>query len=116
MNEDERRELIARQHRALYGENSNLYSGEPNASRPVSQDARINVPLMGNRGQSPASYEPFGLQVSGENPAGQMPSRDQQGQKNQGHQGGSRSRANSNSSPASNPTNSYGLFDNAQQS
>ena len=39
MNEEERRELIARQHRALYGDGASLYS--PDGSRPVSQDARV---------------------------------------------------------------------------
>lgn len=39
MNEEERRELIARQHRALYGDGSSLYT--PDGSRPVSQDARV---------------------------------------------------------------------------
>lgn len=116
MNEDERRELIARQHRALYGEGSNLYTGDPATSRPLSQDARVSTAIGGGRKQSPLAFDPFGMQTSGagDNSAVQMPSRDQ-GPKD-GAPGGNRSRANSNSSPASNPTTSFGLFDNAQQS
>ena len=50
MSEEERRELIARQHRALYGNDSNLYSDQ--TSRPGSQDARVAT-TMGVRGGSP---------------------------------------------------------------
>jgi len=39
MNEEDRRELIARQHRALYGDGASLYSAD--GARPVSQDARV---------------------------------------------------------------------------
>lgn len=122
MNEEERRELIARQHRALYGENSNIYSGEPPSSRPISQDARVSGPIGGGRGQSPLAFDPFGMQNSGvgDSSAVQMPSRDPApgaSSKDAAAPGGNnRSRANSNSSPASNPAQSFGLFENAQQS
>jgi hypothetical protein len=111
MTEEERRDLIARQHRALYGNESNLYTGD--TSRPISQDARVATSMTGLRGGSPLAYDPFGMQS--QNNAGesavQMPPRDQ-AQKNVSQ----RSRANSTSSPSSNPTTSFSLFDNAQQS
>jgi hypothetical protein len=114
MTEEERRDLIARQHRALYGNDSTLYSGD--TSRPMSQDARVATSMTGLRGGSPLAYDPFGMQSP--NNAGdsavQMPPRDQ-GQKNVAP-GAQRSRANSTSSPSSNPTTSYSLFENAQQS
>jgi hypothetical protein len=113
MSEDERRELIARQHRALYGNDSTLYPDQ--TSRPGSQDARV-APTLGVRGNSPLAYDPFGLQHgqnnNGGEPAVQMPPRG-------GDHGrdGQRSRANSNSSPSSNPTTNFsGVFENAQQS
>ncbi|KAF2100404.1 hypothetical protein NA57DRAFT_54494 [Rhizodiscina lignyota] len=119
MNEDERRELIARQHRALYGDSSSLYSSDPN-SRPISQDARVSTTL-GGRGASPLAFDPFGMQSGGpgDNSAVQMPSRDTApgaGKDASGAPGANRSRANSTSSPASNPTTSFTLFENAQQS
>src|SRR5436190_4521131 len=99
MTEEERRDLIARQHRALYGNDSTLYSDD--TSRPISQDARVATSMTGGlRGGSPLAYDPFGMQS--QNNAGesavQMPPRDQ-AQKNV-----QRSRANSTSSPSSNPT------------
>ncbi|KAF2400653.1 hypothetical protein EJ06DRAFT_556189 [Trichodelitschia bisporula] len=116
MNEDERRELIARQHRALYGQESSLYA-EAGRQGPgghggnnVSQDARV----AGLRGPSPLAFDPFGQNNAGE-PAVQMPPRDHgHGKDAQG--GAQRSRANSTSSPSSNPPASFSLFDNAQQS
>ena len=112
MTEEERRDLIARQHRALYGNDSTLYSGD--TSRPISQDARVATSMTGGLGGgSPLAYDPFGMQSqnnTGES-AVQMPPRDQAG-KNVAQ----RSRANSTSSPSSNPTTSFSLFDNAQQS
>lgn len=108
MSEDDRRELIARQHRALYGENSSLYEG---GTRQSSQDARVATSLAG-RGPSPLAFDPFGMQ-SGGDPAVQMPARDG---KDAGA-GAQRSRANSTSSPSSNHNGaSFSLFDNAQQS
>lgn len=115
MNEDERRELIARQHRALYGDNSSLYSGEGSASRPISQDARVNAGL-GGRGNSPLAFDQFGMQGmgAGDGSAVQMPSREQPSSAGKDQQGGERE--NSTASPSSNQNNSFGLFDNAQQS
>jgi len=115
MSEEERRDLISRQHRALYGNDSTLYPAG-DTSRPISQDARVATSMTGLRGGSPLAYDPFGMQS--QNNAGesvvQMPPRDQT-QKNV-VPGAQRSRANSTSSPSSNPTTSFSLFDNAQQS
>lgn len=92
MNDEERRELIARQRSALYGEGGASYPegtsfDDNGVPRPTTQGS--------GRGQSPLT----GQQSTGpENGVSQT-----------------RSRANSNSSPASNPTN-FGLFENAQQS
>ena len=60
MSEDERRELIARQHRALYGNDSNLYEGKNAGSRPASGDARNMGPLGGRGGGSPLAFDPYG--------------------------------------------------------
>src|ERR1700749_2330002 len=58
MSEEERRELIARQHRALYGETSNLYDGAKGGNgRPGSQDARV---LGGGRGGNPRGDDSVG--------------------------------------------------------
>lgn len=99
MNEDDRRELIARQHRALYGDNSSLYTGEGSA-RPPSQDVRVSGP---GRGPSPLAFDPYGVQAqAGAEGAVQMPPRD---------------RAESTASPASNPPaqQPFGLLNEAQQ-
>ncbi|QDS75084.1 hypothetical protein FKW77_006909 [Venturia effusa] len=111
MSEDERRELIARQHRALYGNDSSLYPEQ--TSRPVSQDARV-APTLGVRGNSPLAYDPFGLQGqsnTGE-PAVQMPPR---GGEQQQQQNGQFSGPNSTTSPISNPTANFSHLENAQQ-
>jgi hypothetical protein len=116
MGEDERRELIARQHRALYGGESALYGSD--SSRPVSQDARVSSMTGFPRGNgSPLAYDPFGMQSqnNGGESAVQMPPRDQAQNKNVAP-GAQRSRANSTSSPSSNPNTSFSLFENAQQS
>lgn len=112
MTEEERRELIARQHRALYGNDSTLYTEQ--TSRPGSQDAR-NAPPMGARGGSPLAFDPFmqGQNNNSSDPAVQMPQRDHG---NQGKEGVQQSDVNSNSSPSSNPTTNFSLFENAQQS
>ena len=115
MNDDERRDLIARQHRALYGGEPSFYEGNSSFSddtqtpRPVNQAPNV----AGARGTSPLTYNSFGAP-------------DQQAQSSQAEEGakgpspkpaGTRSRSNSNSSPASNNQN-FSLFDPsaAQQS
>jgi hypothetical protein len=101
MSEEDRRELIARQHRALYGDNSSLYNADGTAARPSSQDARVPA---GARGASPMAFDPFSAQAqaaaSGEG-AVQMPPRD---------------RASSTASPANNATaqQSFALLNDQQ--
>jgi len=105
MSEDERRELIARQHRALYGDSASLY----NSNNPTSsQDVRVSA---AGRGQSPLAFDPFGLQTptSGESSV-QMPPR---GDKDAA--GGAQEARANQSSPSSNQAPNFGLFDNAQQ-
>jgi hypothetical protein len=74
MSEDDRRELIARQHRALYGDTSSIYGSDGSGSRPQSQDVRSANP---NRGPSPLAFDPYGVQAQ-QNAEGavQMPPRD----------------------------------------
>ena len=137
MNEEERRELIARQHRALY-------SNEPapfldNGGQLPHAVAPGGV-AGGARGASPLAYDHFGMTQNalGQSGVGEgssknngMSSSELSGQQQQQQQQPStagpspvvtqqskqRSRANSNSSPSSNPT-SFSLFENnaAQQS
>ena len=101
MSEEDRRELIARQHRALYGDNASLYGGDSPNSRPQSQDVRVS---NSGRGPSPLAFDPYGVQASsGGESAVQMPPRDH---------------GNSTTSPASNPTTqqSFNMMAGAQQS
>ncbi len=74
MSEDDRRDLIARQHRALYGDNSSIYASDGSNSRPQSQDVRAG---NANRGSSPLAFDPYGVQAH-QNAEGavQMPPRD----------------------------------------
>lgn len=60
MSEEDRRELIARQHRALYGNDSTLYPTDGSSPRSISQDARV-VAAPGALGSaSPLGYDTFG--------------------------------------------------------
>ncbi|KAI9804445.1 MAG: hypothetical protein M1825_001344 [Sarcosagium campestre] len=101
MNEDDRRDLIARQHRALYGNEAAAYpengtfGSDSHTPRPLNQGSGANS----NNGAVPSS-EHQGHQSSTQGPSPIQPQQ--------------RSRANSNSSPSSNPT-SFSLFDNAAQ-
>ena len=109
MSEDERRELIARQHRALYGNDSNLYSpdGTP-TQRRQSQDVRVgSISGVSGRGASPLAFDPFQQPQTGATgePVVQMPSRDLP------------KSPNSNASPSSNAASAgFSLIDTAQQS
>ncbi len=119
MNEEDRRELIARQHRALYGNESGNFGDEGHTPRPVNPTSGNTS--AGGRGPSPRSYDPYGigkntaqgglteaagqLRISDSGPTGPSP-KPQQG----------RPRADSTSSPASNPpSQSFSLFENAAQ-
>ncbi|KAK3711248.1 hypothetical protein LTR37_009842 [Vermiconidia calcicola] len=101
MSEEDRRELIARQHRALYGDHSQLYDSQGSAPRPQSQDVRQSSQ---GRGASPLAFDPYGVQPHpGVEGAVQMPPRD---------------RVNNTASPVSNQTTqqSFTLMSEAQQS
>lgn len=101
MSEEDRRDLIARQHRALYGDNSSMYTGDGSNGRQQGQDARSTA---SGRGSSPLAFDPFASQTQpGADNAVQMPPRD---------------RAESTASPASNPPTqqSLNVLSDAQQS
>lgn len=83
MSEEDRRELIARQHRALYGDNSNLYGSESSSSPVRRQSQDVRVPSSsGARGGSPLAFDPFGVPSTSSNGEGgapvQMPPRDRE--------------------------------------
>lgn len=101
MSEEDRRELIARQHRALYGDNASLYQGEGAPPRPQSQDVRVS---SSGRGTSPLAFDQYSGQPQQSNESAvQMPPRD---------------RGNSTASPVSTQATqqSYALLSDAQQS
>ena len=106
MSEEERRELIARQRNALYGEGASFSENggfdENGTPRPGSGSQSAGI-----RGHSPLA---FGSQ--GEN-ASQPPAEPQSATSQA--PGQQRSRANSTSSPSSNPTSSFSLFESAAQ-
>ena len=126
MNEDDRRELIARQHRALYGsEGASVYESNKSSDNNPTPRPMQSGAASGGRGPSPRTFDPFNRgqnqpQSAVGEPAGPF---NHSEQVQQGTTGGpspsapqQRSRANSNSSPASNQQG-FSLFDNnAQQS
>ncbi|KAF2836846.1 hypothetical protein M501DRAFT_235279 [Patellaria atrata CBS 101060] len=116
MTEEDRRELLNRQHRALYGNEASLYGENNPPQRPTSQDARVNAATGDVRGNSPLAFDPFGMQGQNNAPgAVQMP-RDQMPGR-EGATGQQDARANSNSpSSTSNNNTAFSLFENAQQS
>ena len=115
MGEEERRELIARQRSALYGEGAYSENGgfdDNGTPRPGTQGSGSQS-AVGLRGHSPLAFDHFNAQASqGEN-AGQQ-SQEPQSATSQAP-GQQRSRANSTSSPSSNPTSSFSLFESAAQ-
>ena len=125
-NDEDRRELIARQHRALYGNDGGSYYDGSNfgmdshTPRPNAQAGGPSGAAASGRGPSPLSYNSFGTNQEQR----QIETAPQHNGNEQSNTKGpspksqqSRSRANSNSSPASasNPQN-FSLFENAQQS
>ena len=125
MNEEDRRELIARQHRALYGNDSaSFYErgnlGDNQTPRPTAKGAGPPASAAGGRGPSPLAYNSFGLgaeqnQNGSADNAGQYTVNDQSFTKEPSPKPQqSRSRANSTSSPASN-NQSFSLSENAAQ-
>ncbi|PMD63771.1 uncharacterized protein K444DRAFT_660883 [Hyaloscypha bicolor E] len=117
MSEEERRELIARQRSALYGEGAaypeNSGFDDNGTPRPGTQGSGSQS-ATGIRGHSPLAFDHFNAQGSqGEN-ATQQAAPEQQSASGQAP-GQQRSRANSTSSPSSNPTSSFSLFESAAQ-
>ncbi|MCJ1379249.1 hypothetical protein MMC17_002349 [Xylographa soralifera] len=126
MNEEDRRELIARQHRALYGnEGASYYEGnnfgdESHTPRPNGQASASGNTTSG-RGLSPLAYNAFGMsQEPNQNQNLSNDASQQHGSNDQTGKGPSpkpqqtRSRANSTSSPVSN-NQSFRVFENAAQ-
>jgi hypothetical protein len=118
MSEEDRRKLIAQQRSALYGEGSfpesSGYVDENGTARPGLPGTQ-NGPA-GLRGHSPLTYE-YGRTPPAHPEAGPQPPVEG-GQGSQSAGPNERSRANSNTSPQSNPAGSKGVFDApaAQQS
>ena len=125
MNEEDRRELIARQHRALYGNDSSVFYergsfSDSQTPRPNTQATSVSGPAVGGRGPSPRAFNSFGISSD----QGQNTSIDNPGPYSNNEPNvvkgpspkpqQSRSRANSTSSPASN-NQSFNLFENAAQ-
>ncbi|PBP16633.1 hypothetical protein BUE80_DR012629 [Diplocarpon rosae] len=112
MSEDERRELIARQRNALYGEGAaypeNGAFDENGTPHPGTQGSGSQPPV-GVRGHSPLAFDHFNAPTQGEQGQAEPPSATSQAP------GPQRSRANSTSSPSSNPTSSFSLFESAAQ-
>lgn len=132
MNDEDRRELMARQHRALYGNEAGAYYergnfGEDNHTPlPSTQPPGASSSAASAREPSPLTYNSFGLnqnqvQSASSEPTGPFSASDQTQPNNS--KGPSpkpqqvppqRSRANSTSSPASN-AQSFSRFENAAQ-
>lgn len=73
MSEEDRRELIARQHRALYGDTSNIYAPDGSAPRPQSQEVSNSYSLR----KPSFRFDIDTFQIgSGSESAVQMPPRD----------------------------------------
>ncbi|EER27370.1 hypothetical protein D8B26_006574 [Coccidioides posadasii str. Silveira] len=120
MSEESRRELIARQHRALYGNDSSSFFPNGSLGDDGQPSGTANTTASGARGPSPRGVDPFGglgqahAQPGSEN-SGQTPAGAPAAQSTVVQQ--PRSRANSTSSPSSNANQaSYGIFDSNQQS
>lgn len=109
--EDERRKLIAQQRSALYGEGSFSeapgYVDETGTPRPGLPNHQVGGGAL--RGHSPLAYEYGRTPPVHPDTGSQAPGEGHQGSQSAGpHE---RSRANSNSSPQSNPSGSKGVFD-----
>lgn len=117
MGEEERRELIARQRSALYGEGPALSENggfdENGTPRPATQGSGSQS-ATGIRGHSPLAFDHYNAQISQAEGSSQQAIAEPQSATSQAP-GQQRSRANSNSSPSSNPTSSFSLFESAAQ-
>lgn len=112
MSEEDRRKLIAQQRSALYGEGSLSEAGSfvsDGVAAPRGGPPAVQSVPAGLRGHSPLAYD-YGRTPSVHPEAGsQTPAEGGQGSQSAGPT--ERSRANSNSSPQSNPPASKGAFD-----
>jgi hypothetical protein len=113
MSEEERRELIATQRDRLYGQGAfaegNAFD-ENGTPRPTTQSSGSQS-ATAMRGHSPLAFDHFNGQANQEQSANPEPQSATQAP------GQQRSRANSTSSPSSNPTSGFSLFEStAQQS
>ena len=116
MSEEERRELIARQRSALYGEGTYSENGafdDSGTPRPGTQGSGSQSAVGGLRGHSPLAFDHFNAPASQGDNAIQQPQEPQSATSQA--PGQQRSRANSTSSPSSNPTSSFSLFESAAQ-
>ncbi|OJJ41536.1 hypothetical protein ASPWEDRAFT_101068 [Aspergillus wentii DTO 134E9] len=111
MSEDSRRDLLARQHRALYGNESPAFfppgSFADENSRPSSQAGGTPTSATAVRGPSPRSVDPFGLTQTPASTDGITSTSASALQ--------SPSRANSTSSPSSGINPVFGKYDAADQ-
>ncbi|KAL8941428.1 MAG: hypothetical protein Q9216_002233 [Gyalolechia sp. 2 TL-2023] len=132
MNEEDRRELIARQHRALYGNDggalfeSTRPNDESQTPRPGDQSAGGSGTVSSGRGASPRTFDPYAMgqgQVQGQANIVETASQvvaNEHAQQNTStgpspRPQQQRSRTNSNSSPASNNNQNFTLFESAAQ-
>ncbi|KAI6251138.1 hypothetical protein HI914_00777 [Erysiphe necator] len=106
--EEERRDIVARQRNALYNEGVS-YPGDgvfdENGNKAHTQ------PVNAIRGHSPRSFEPFNASSLGENNATHVDSQYSSGQVPAQEV----THPNSISSPSSNPSNGYNLFEQTSQ-
>jgi hypothetical protein len=109
MSEEERRELIANQLNAVYRTGSFPEGGfdENGTPRPGTQGSGSQS-ATGIRGHSPLAFDHFNTQANQEQSSQEPQSATQA-------PGQQRSRANSTSSPSSNPTSSFSIFESAAQ-
>ncbi|THV53371.1 hypothetical protein BGAL_0052g00020 [Botrytis galanthina] len=122
MSEEERRELIARQRSALYGEGPTFNAengsfdenGTPRPTNQGSTSQTLNAAPGAIRGHSPLAFEHFNSQASQAENSNQQNATESQSATAAQAPGQQRSRANSTSSPSSNPT-SFSLFESAAQ-
>lgn len=121
MSEESRRELIARQHRALYGNESPAFyppggfSDDGHSTRADNATGGTPTSATGGvRGPSPRGVDPFGLgQTQGSSSVDGMGQGPTAGSSAPGRQ--SPSRANSTSSPSSGANPSYSLYDTSAE-
>ena len=121
MNDDDRRDLIARQHRALYANDAPYFEQDANTPRAAQQTSGSGSALN-SQGATPREFGSFSMaqgQQTNIEENGQLSSKDQnqhaQKRPSPNPQGGN-SHENSTASPASNQASqNFGLFDSTTQ-